>query len=216
MIDLEEKRAKQNLIGKEGTIIDATIVEAPIQHNSKEENEQIKQGKIPQGWQGEKHKAKLCQKDRDARWTKKHNRSYFGYKDHVKTDVKSKFILKATVTAAHVHDSQEVKPLTKKGDNILYGDSAYIGKEIEKILKQKKIEGHICERAYRNKALTQEQKESNREKSRIRARIEHVFGFMTNTMKGIYVRTIGLARATFSIIMMNLTYNLCRYCVLTK
>ena len=124
---------KQNLIGKEGTIIDATIVEAPIQHNSKEENEQIKQGEIPQGWQGEKHKAKLCQKDRDARWTKKHNRSYFGYKDHIKTDVESKFILKATVTAANVHDSQEVKPLTKKGDNILYGDSAYIGEGIEKI-----------------------------------------------------------------------------------
>ena len=208
--------AKQNLIGKEGTIIDATIVEAPIQHNSKDENEQIKQGQIPEEWQEEKHKAKLRQKDCDARWTKKHNRSYFGYKDHVKTDVKSKFILKATVTAAHVHDSQEVEHLTKKGDNILYGDSAYIGEGIEKILKQKKIEGHICERAYRNKPLTQEQKESNREKSRIRARIEHVFGFMTNTMKGIYVRTIGLARATFSIIMMNLTYNLCRYCVLTK
>ena len=59
------------------------------------------------------------------------------------------------------------------GVNILYGDSAYSGEGIEKILKQKKIEGHICERAYRNKALTQEQKESNREKSRIRARIEH-------------------------------------------
>ena len=141
-----KKRAKQNLIGKEGTIIDATIVEAPIQHNSKEENEQIKQGEVPQAWQGEKHKAKLCQKDCDARWTKKHNRSYFGYKNHVKTDVKSKCILKATVTAANVHDSQEVKPLTKKGDNILYGDSAYIGEGIEKILKKKKIEGCICER----------------------------------------------------------------------
>ena len=165
--------AKQNLIGKEGTIIDATIVEAPIQHNGKEENGQIKQEEIPQGWQGEKHKAKLCQKDRDARWTKKQSRSYFGYKYHVKTDVKSKFIVKATVTAAHVHDSQEVEHLTKKGDTILYGDSAYIGERIEKILKKKKIEGHICERAYRNKPLTQEQKESNREKSRIRARIEH-------------------------------------------
>ena len=83
-------------------------------------------------------------------------------------------------------------------------------------LKQKKIEGHICERAYRNKPLTQEQKERNRAKSKIRARIEHVSGFMTNTMKGIYVRTIGLVRATLSIIMMNLTYNLCRYCVLKK
>ena len=168
MIHLEEKRAKQNLIGKEGTIIDATI-----QHNGKEENEQIKQGEIPQGWQGEKHKAKLCQKDRDARWTKKQSRSYFGYKDHVKTDVKSKFIVKATVTAAHVHDSQEVEHLTKKGDTILYGDSAYIGERIEKILKKKKIEGRICERGYRNKPRTQEQKERNRAKSKIRARIEH-------------------------------------------
>ena len=41
---------------------------------------------------------------------KKHNRKYFGYNNHVNTDVKSKVILKATVTAAHVHDSQEVKP----------------------------------------------------------------------------------------------------------
>ena len=173
MIDLEEKRAKQNLIGKEGTIIEATIVEAPIQHNGKEENEQIKQEEIPQGWQGEKHKAKLCQKDRDARWTKKQSRSYFGYKDHVKTDVKSKFIVKARVTAAHVHDSQEVEHLTKKGATILYGDSAYSGERIEKILKKKKIEGRICERGYRNKPLTQEQKERNRAKSKIRARIEH-------------------------------------------
>lgn len=208
--------AKQNLIGKEGTIIDATIVEAPIQHNSKEENEQIKQGQIPEQWQEEKHKAKLRQKDCDARWTKKHNRSYFGYKDHVKTDIKSKFILKATVTAAHVHDSKEVGHLTKKGDGILYGDSAYSGEGIEKILEKKEIEGRICERGYRNKPLTEEQQENNKKKSKIRARVEHIFGFMTNSMKGIYVRTIGLARATFSIIMMNLTYNLCRYCVLKK
>ena len=208
--------AKQNLIGKEGTIIDATIVEAPIQHNSKEENEQIKQGQIPEQWQEEKHTAKLRQKDCDARWTKKHNRSYFGYKDHVKTDIKSKFILKATVTAAHVHDSKEVEHLTKKGDGILYGDSAYSGEGIEKILEKKEIEGRICERSYRNKPLTEEQQENNKKKSKIRARVEHIFGFMTNSMKGIYVRTIGLARATFSIIMMNLTYNLCRYCVLRK
>ena len=64
--------------------------------------------------------------------------------------------------------------------------------------------------------LRKSKKISNRKKSKIRARVEHVFGFMTNSMKGIYVRTIGLARATFSIIMMNLTYNLCRYCYLKK
>ena len=115
-----------------------------------------------------------------------------------------------------MHDSKEVEHLTKKGDGILYGDSAYSGAGIEKILEKKEIEGRICERGYRNKPLTEEQQGNNKKKSKIRARVEHIFGFMTNSMKGIYVRTIGLARATFSIIMMNLTYNLCRYCVLRK
>ncbi|CEM62398.1 conserved hypothetical protein [Treponema phagedenis] len=65
--------------------------------------------------------------------------------------------------------------------------------------------------------LLKNKKYGKQEKNtKIRARVEHVFGFMTNSMKGIYVRTIGLARATFSIIMMNLTYNLCRYCYLKK
>ncbi|WP_038107471.1 transposase, partial [Treponema pedis] len=97
----------------------------------------------------------------------------------------------------------------------LYADSAYIGEEIERVLKAKGIEGQICERGARGKPLTKKQKIGNRKKSKIRARVEHVFGFMTNSMKGIYVRTIGLARATFSIIMMNLTANLC-YCYLKK
>lgn len=84
------------------------------------------------------------------------------------------------------------------------------------VLKAKGIEGQICERGARGITLTKKQKISNRKKSKIRARVEHVFDFMTNSMKGIYVRAIGLARATFSIIMMNLTYNLCRYCYLKK
>ncbi|MGF7109870.1 transposase [Treponema pedis] len=91
-----------------------------------------------------------------------------------------------------------------------------VHKEIRKVLKAKGIEGQICERGARDRALTKKQKTSNRKKSKIRARVEHVFGFMTNSMKGIYVRTIGLARATFSIIMMNLTANLCVYCYLKK
>ncbi|WP_338065269.1 transposase [Treponema putidum] len=131
-------------------------------------------------------------------------------------DKKSKLILKASVTAANVHDSKELKNLVEKEDERLYADSAYIGEEIERILKMKGIAGQICERGARGRALSKKQKISNRKKSKIWARVEHVFGFITNSMKGIYVRTIGLARATFSIIMMNLTYNLCRYCYLKK
>src|SRR5208283_1836267 len=80
----------QGYIGNEGKIIDASFVEAPRQRNSREENEEIKEGNIPEDWQDNPHK--LSQKDTDARWTKKNNVTFYGYKDHVKTDKKSKFI----------------------------------------------------------------------------------------------------------------------------
>ncbi|MBP7730776.1 MAG: transposase [Bacteroidales bacterium] len=68
----------------------------------------------------------------------------------------------------------------------------------------------INEKGYRNKPLTEEQKASNKEKSRIRARVEHLFGFVENSMNGSFIRTIGITRAKAKIGMMNLTYNICR------
>jgi transposase, IS5 family len=73
-----------------GQIIDATIVSAPKQHNSREENETIKEGETPEDWKSKP--AKNHQKDKDARWTKKHERSYFGYKNHVGVDRRHKFV----------------------------------------------------------------------------------------------------------------------------
>jgi IS5 family transposase len=67
-----------------GQIIDATIIPVPIQRNSREENQPIKQGEIPTEWA--ENPNKLAQKDTDARWTKKNGRSYFGYKDHISID----------------------------------------------------------------------------------------------------------------------------------
>lgn len=59
--------------------------------------------------------------------------------------------------------------------------------------------------------LTEKQRETNREKSRTRSRVEHIFGFMENTMNRLYIRTVGLARATAVIGLINLTYNMSRY-----
>ena len=78
------------------------------------------------------------------------------------------------------------------------------------------IRNEVCEKGYRNKLLTEEQKENNRRKSKIRCRIEHVFGFMTMSMHGLTVRSIGIARATFHIGLTNLVYNLCRYSFLIR
>ena len=86
----KEELQKKNLIANEGKIIDASFVEVPIQRNSREENKQIKGGGIPDEWKEKPNK--LEQKDTDARWTKKNGKSYYGYKDHVKADEKSKLI----------------------------------------------------------------------------------------------------------------------------
>ncbi len=69
----------------------------------------------------------------------------------------------------------------------------------------------VNEKGYRNRLLTDEQKSSNREKSKTRARVEHVFGFMEQSMNGLSVRSVGIIRAKGIIGLINLTYNLFRY-----
>ena len=101
--------------------------------------------------------------------------------------------------------------LTEKDEGQpLYADSAYTGEDQEAVYKKKKVINKIIEKGYRNKPLTEEQIANNKEKSRTRVRVEHVFGFVENSMHGSIVRTIEIARAKAKIGMMNLTYNICR------
>ena len=199
----------RGIITHKGTIVDATFVDAPRQRNSRDENEQIKDGKIPEEWKQKPHK--LAQKDTDARWTKKGNETHFGYKDHAKVDADSKLVTDYAVTPANVHDSNEFEDFIDEKDEAVYADAAYVGKKLPKHVKNE-----VCEKGYRNKPLTVVQKENNRRKSKIRSRIEHVFGFMTMSMHGLTVRTIGMRRAAFNIGMTNLVYNLCRYSILKR
>ncbi len=202
---------KQNLITRQGSIIDATFVDVPKQRNTKEDNDVIKDDKIPEEWNKPENKSRKSQKDTDARWAKKQDETHYGYKAHIKADSKSKLILKYTVTPANVHDSQELAKLIDSKDVAVYADSAYVGEPIEKCLQKKKVKSNICAKAFRNKPMTKKQAKGNRIISRTRSRIEHIFGFMTNSMNGIRIRSIGFARAEFNIGLMNLSYNLSRY-----
>jgi len=208
----------QGIIKREGSLLDASFVEAPRQRNTRDENRDIKEGKIPEEWTKPESKAKLRQKDLDARWTKKNNKAYYGYKDHVKVDRVSKMIVDFTVTDASVHDSQEIVGLIDEKDKEIYADSAYAGEELHKNIREKNpnVQLHINEKGYRNHPLTDEQKLANKIKSKVRARVEHVFGHMTNSMGGMYVRCIGIRRARCEIALKNLAYNLSRYVYLVN
>ena len=105
---------KLGLIVNEGKIVDASFIEAPRQRNSREKNQQIKGGKVDELWNDKP--AKKSQKDIDARWTKKNNQNYYGYKNHAKVDAKSKLIDTYLVTDASVHDSQTIDALLDKKD----------------------------------------------------------------------------------------------------
>lgn len=201
---------KEGLITHKGTIIDATFVDAPRQRNSREENKKIKDGEIPEEWERPENAHKKAQKDIDARWAKKNNELHYGYKNHVKCDSDSKLITNYAVTDAALHDSKKCIELLEDSDEVLYADSAYTGVPIAENLP-KNCRNEICEKGYREHPLTEDQKKSNRKKSKIRCRIEHIFGFMTNSMKGITVRSIGIGRARLNIGITNLVYNFWRY-----
>jgi IS5 family transposase len=201
---------KLGLIINEGKILDASFIEVPKQRNSRDENQQIKEGKTPESFL--KAPTKLAQKDVDARWTKKNGISYFGYKNHVKVDSKSKIITGYQVSSASVHDSQPMEDLLDDKDALedFYADSAYTGQCQEKIIKSKKMHSKVCEKGYRNKPLTDVQKENNRKKSSVRSRVEHIFGFMEMSMNEMYLYNIGIKRISGIVGLMNLTYNMFR------
>ncbi len=201
---------KLNLVVNEGKIIDASFIEIPRQRNSREENELIKKGETPEEFLKNEHK--LAQKDLDARWTKKNNISYFGYKNHVKVDSKSKLITGYIVTDASVHDSQVLDNLLDSKDEKqpLWADSAYTGAKQEDIIEDKKMTNEVCEKGYKNNPMTQVQKDNNTIKSKTRSRVEHIFGFMEMSMNGMYLHCIGKKRTAAMIGLMNLTYNMFR------
>lgn len=196
-------------LAKEGVMVDASFAEVPRQRNSREDNALIKAGEVPRALQ-DKPKVK-AHKDLDARWTKKNNETHYGYKDHVKVDVKDKLILKALITPASVHDSQALDELIEEGDRVVYADSAYSGAPIEAALAARNVEPQINEKGTRGHPLTDEQKASNREKSRTRSRVEHVFAQMSGSMKALYQRCIGMARNAACLVLTNLVYNMLRF-----
>jgi IS5 family transposase len=208
---LDNRLDKEGVIIHEGKMADATIVETPRQRNSREENEQIKAGEVPAGWT--ENPNKLRQKDVDAAWLKKNGETFYGYKDHIKADTKTKLITDYEVTSASVHDSEALETLLDKKEDQgqpFYADSAYRSEAIEQSLKKKNIESQIHEKGYRNNPLTKKQQQRNRKKSKVRARVEHIFAFMENSMHGVYLYCRSLVRAKAAIGLMNITYNLFR------
>ena len=214
-LDFDYQLDEQGYKAKKGQIVDASFVEAPRQRNSRDENKQIKEGLIPSRFK--ENQIVKSQKDTDARWTKKNNETHFGYKNHVSVDNAHKLIRNYEVTSAEVHDSQvfiEVLADNTSGD--VWADSAYRSEEHELMLESMGYRSHVHKKGNKNKPLTDRENKANTRKSKVRARVEHVFGSIKNEQGDLYTRVIGLARTKVKVGMMNVVYNMRRFVTLNR
>ncbi|HEX7988397.1 MAG TPA: IS5 family transposase [Duganella sp.] len=93
--------ARHGYIARGGQMVDASIVQAPKQSLNKEEKAIVAEHAMPVDWSP----AKRRQEDTDARWTKKHGKSYFGYKLSANADKRYKLIRKIKISTASEHDT---------------------------------------------------------------------------------------------------------------
>lgn len=219
LFEVFNKRLEElGIIAKKGELVDSTFVDVPRQRISRDERESLKRKELPDRWIMPGNENETSQRDAEAAWAKKGNETHFGYKDHVKVDSESKIITAFEVTPANVHDSRQCADFFDETDTAAYMDSAYSGKELLETIRRRspEIELWVCEKGTRGNPLTDEQKLRNREISKIRARVEHVFGRMHGTMGGIVCRCIGLRRVRCSVCLKNLAYNMLQYGTLMK
>lgn len=156
-----------------GTIVDATLIAAPPSTKNEEKA-----------------------RDPEMHQTKKGNDWHFGMKLHIGADSQTGLVHHASVTAANVHDSQEVPNLLHGDETRLYGDSAYRGRAQRERLKTlaPKAKDFTNKRAYRNAPLTDADRETNRRKSSVRAKVEHPFLTIKRLWGFTKVRYRGLAK----------------------
>ena len=141
---------------------------------------------------------------------------FFGYKNHVNVDVKNKLIRSYEVTTASVHDSNVFEQLLDchNTSRAVWADSAYRSGEKLAFLKEQGFREHLQRKGCRNKKLTEREKQGNRTRSKIRSRVEHIFGVQAQKSGNLILRTIGIARARAKIGLRNLAYNMDRHSML--
>lgn len=213
-------------IAMSGQIVDASLVAAPKQRNTDEERRAIKAGHVPEDWKS--RPAKLRHKDRDARWTVKFTKAKerpdgskppvdiaipcFGYQNHIGIDVGHGFIRTWKVTDAAAYEGAVLRAGLLDRTNTartVWADTAYRSAVNETFMTANGFVSRVHRKKPKGRPMPDSIRRANNAKSKVRSRVEHVFADQKARI-GLVVRTIGIARATTRIGLVNLVYNIRR------
>lgn len=185
------------LILKKGTLADATIIESSGPPLSDKKREELESAPSPQV-------------DTEAKSTQKNGKMYFGYKGHIGVDVESKLIRKRKFTPANVHDSQVLERLVSGDEKSLWADKAYANDKLKRAARFVGLYYGILDRSRRGQALSGKQRHRNKQKSSVRASVEHPFAFMRNKLKMTLASAKTMARNALRFDMFCILYNVLR------
>ena len=219
-------------IAMSGQIVDSSLVAAPKQRNTKEEKDDIKAGRIPKAWKDKP--AKLRHKDRDARWTVKFTKAKpqvdgtlppvdiaipaFGYQNHISIDCKHGLIRKWLATDAAAYEGARLREgLLDKTNTArtVWADTAYRSNANEAFMDKNGFVSRIHRKKRPGRPMPETTRHANNLKSKVRSRVEHVFAEQKSRM-GLFIRTVGIARATIKIGLANILYNMKRLMFLKR
>lgn len=200
--------ARQGFRAEKGTIVDASVVQVPVKGiGSKDDYQEIKEGKLPKMTEMQKR-----QFDADARFTRKNGKYLYGYKNHINVDVKYKLIRECSVTDASVNESLIIGELLNKKNCSprVFADACYDTVAARKAVKRYGLIAEIQKQRRSASMPKDKYTKYNSKRSRIRKRIEHVFGHQFISMRASVIRCVGKIRASTTIILNNLVYNMSR------
>lgn len=173
---------KLELIVGKGTIVDATIKQAQATSSSK--------------------------RDKDADFTKKRNKTYYGYKGHIAIDEDSEIIKTVGFTKASLHDSSQFEELVDYTEEAIFADKAYAKKSRRRKIEKREIFDGILSKGYRNKPLSKSEIKFNQLLSTVRNKVERPFAYMKRVLNYQRCSYYDLKRNRFEFVMAALVYNI--------
>lgn len=179
-------------IVKRTTLVDATLVESS---RKRPDAQAAREGRAP---------------DADASYTRKHSRSYYGYKAHVSSDGEHQLIRAALLSTAKVQEAHVFPRIAPADTQAIYGDKAYDTKANRAWLQERGIQSGIAKKGARHIKLTEQDRQDNRTKRRVRAQVERIFAHFKQWQGYRRVRYLGLARNQLELMLKAVAYNLKR------